>query len=213
MTEVEFSPDGKLVATAAADGTAALWVTKSCARSKVFKGHNGPISGVSWHPSGTALALASHDRTVSLWPIGTGRHVSLRGHGAAVAAVAFSPDGKRVASGAADGSVIIWDAATGAQRVTLDCGSGDVWGLAWHPDSAVLATAVRGSRRVALWSVAAGKRRRMLPGHKEWVNGVAWSPMGKLVATASSDGTVRLFYIDNPTRKGKHPLKQLCFHA
>jgi DNA-binding beta-propeller fold protein YncE len=70
--------------------------------------------------------------------------------------------------------------------------SGDVTGLAFSPDSLLLAT-VGSDKTARLWDPATGKHVRTLKGHSHVVQGVAFSPHGRLLATASHDTTVRLW--------------------
>src|SRR5262249_42776352 len=68
-----------------------------------LRGHNGPVTAVSFSPDDRLLASASADTTVKLWSTISGKEVAtLRGHKATVTSVAFRPDGQRLASGSAD---------------------------------------------------------------------------------------------------------------
>ena len=63
----------------------------------------------SLFPDGQLLASASHDHTVKLWEVASGREVrTLTGHSSNVLAVAFSPDGQLLASASDDNTVKLW---------------------------------------------------------------------------------------------------------
>ena len=113
---VAMSPDGRLIASAAADQTAKLWDTATGREVHTLKGHTKVVSRVAFSPDGRSLASASWDGTVRLWNITTGTEVrSLRGHKYTVMGLAYSRDGHTIASSGEDGSIKIWDSASGGR--------------------------------------------------------------------------------------------------
>ena len=66
---------------------------------------------------GAYLLSASHDQTVRLWDVASGRCVRLLcGHSAPVRDVSASADGNLAASADEDGHVLLWHLASGAQH-------------------------------------------------------------------------------------------------
>ena len=111
------SPDGKLLATADADGTVRVWNPAGGQAPLATYTGNGAVNGVAFSPDGKLLATADADGTVRLWNTATGHEAGapLRagtGTVSTVAGVAFSPDGKLLATADADGTVRLWNTAT-----------------------------------------------------------------------------------------------------
>jgi len=154
---VAFHPDGRRLASLAADGTVRIWdrMTGKQARPPMY-GHAG-IRAVAFSPDGKYLAAAGNDRTVKIRDADTGRLIrSLQGHEGAVLFVGFSPDNRLVASTSMDQTVRIWEAATGTV-VHICSGKGlEATGVAFSPDGSRLALGtVDGA--VRFWDVLTGQ--------------------------------------------------------
>ncbi|RKU22168.1 hypothetical protein C6503_04165 [Candidatus Poribacteria bacterium] len=73
-----------------------------------FEGHRSNVFSIAYSPDGTLLASGSHDGTVRLWNVATGRNVATFKGAGEVLSVAFSPEGTIVAAGTSSGVVELW---------------------------------------------------------------------------------------------------------
>jgi WD40 repeat protein len=69
VSEVVFSPDGHMVATAGQDGTVRLWETASGQERHVFRGHEQRVLCLAFSPDGSRLASGSGDLTALVWDV------------------------------------------------------------------------------------------------------------------------------------------------
>ena len=104
-----FRPDGKVVATAAADGTVRLWEVPSGRSLVPPLLHEGWVRSVAFSPDGLTLATGCDDGTARLWSSADGAPLgAVLQHRGPVNRVAYSPDGKTVLTASSDGTARLW---------------------------------------------------------------------------------------------------------
>ena len=87
---LEFSPDGQLLASGAADKMARVLDLATGRIVRSFEGHTHHVLGVSWSADGRTLATAGADNIVKVWDATTGdRKKNIEGYDKEVTAVRF----------------------------------------------------------------------------------------------------------------------------
>lgn len=107
ITNIEFSPDGVLLASADRNGGLQLWESESGNEYLTLGGHDKSINGISWRSDSNVVATCSDDGTVKLWEVENGRQIKSWSAHNSVAEVAFTRDGKLVTTGR-DRKIKLW---------------------------------------------------------------------------------------------------------
>ncbi|KAJ6487922.1 WD40-repeat-containing domain protein [Mycena sanguinolenta] len=123
-------PSGEVVAAGSTDSFEVfMWSVQTGKLLDILTGHEGPISSLTFSPSGAnQLASGSWDRTVRVWNVfGRSRAVEPLMLTSDVLAVTFRPDGKELAASTLDGQITFFDVDSGKQSNLIE-GRKDVSG-------------------------------------------------------------------------------------
>jgi WD40 repeat protein len=172
--------------------------------------HAASIKDVAIDATGTLLAAASEDTTLSLWDIAAGSPVGSLyvqdGHDEADGAtrLAFHPDGSLLVSADEAGTIIGWDMRTGGMVFALPAAHRlGCWSLATSP-CGVLLSSGGGDNFVHLWDLrklhanqTAASPVHTLAAHHDIVTSISLTSAGSVVpremVTTSLDGTCKLW--------------------
>ncbi len=177
-----FSPEGTLILTASADGTAQLWDRSGRPVGKPLP-HGDRLLKAVFSPDGTAIVTASLDHTARLWDVATtSPRAAPFPHLDDLVNVVFSADGRLLMTASADGAAKLWDGATGAPRGEPLTHPGKITRASLSPDGATVVTAGE-NKEAQLWDTATGKPRGAPLLIDDYVSSLAISPDSKTLVT------------------------------
>jgi len=200
----EWSPDGKRIASGAADRTVQVWDALTGDHVLSYQGHTNTITDLSWSPDGKQIASSSADDTVQVWDAANGVLVhTYHGHaGLGINAVSWAPDGRHLAFGGYDGIIEVWDVVSGTQPLMTYRGhKAQIVALAWSPDGTLIASG-GGDRppnpidnSVQVWEALTGIQMGVYTGHHDVIMGISWAPDGRRIVSASADATAQVWNV------------------
>ncbi len=206
---IALSPDGKVLASAASNGTITLWDAATLQKQAILK-----PARMSWNPTrlcyspdGTVLVLAGRNDLV-VWDVVGRKERRLPERN--IRELAFTPDGKTLACAGAF-EIHLLNPATG-QRLHERPGHDSIVGsVAVSPDGKTVASSGWNDPRVLLWDAATGRPLPTQLRHRDFVRSCAFSADGQLLVSGSGrgDGSVCLWESATGREVRRFPIKDL----
>ncbi len=206
-----YSPEGTLVATGGADGTARLWSVATGDPVHVMRAHRGGVFATRFSSDGTRLATLGADRAVRVWDVRTGRELQAFAdvHDRTAATVAWGEGVAFVgrdriavspwARGSAPSPVVakLFDVSSGKQVGIVEDPGGvaRVVDLDVGRDGTTLVAVQAESGLLQLYGLPSGKQLDVVHAHGVAVLDVELSRDGRLVATGGVDGIAKTWEV------------------
>ncbi|XP_059153379.1 U3 small nucleolar RNA-interacting protein 2-like isoform X2 [Physella acuta] len=194
------SSDGKFLAAGGLCSMIKLWNPVDCSFIHKFKGHRGPVTGLSFRKGTHTLFSCSADKVVKVWSVDDLAYVeTLFGHNSPITGIDSLTRDRAITSGGRDKSVHIWKISEDSQLLfhghdaSIEC-------VSLINEGNFFTGADDNS--VSLWSVLKKKPLTTVKnahgltlgvGDQHWITSVAALQYSDLVASGSKDGHVRLW--------------------
>jgi WD40 repeat protein len=196
VTALDFSPDGKLLASGGGDpsraGELKIWnVADGAIVRDLPEAHSDTVLGLDFSPDGKLLASSAADKFIKVFEVGTGKFVrSFEGHTHHVLGVRWRADGKMLASGGADNVVKIWDFTSGDQLRTVQGIGKEVTSVNFVGSTSMVLIS-SGDKTVRLYNADNGQQARNYGGGTDFMYSAATTPDGKLHLGGGQDSVLR----------------------
>ena len=207
-TDIAYSPDGTLLASAGFDGTYVLWSLRDGSERVLSNVGSVGENALAFSPDGKWLVVeGGREDEFRRWNLresewGTPLKRQLR----AVRCLAFSPRGRWLAAGGQGAELALWNLVTG-ENFLVDQAEPGVEMIRFSPDESVMAVA-SWDGSIRLWDTASRHELARLSGHSATVSSVTFSADGTVFASGSWDGTVKLWNV-----RSCKPLDSLKGHS
>jgi len=196
VRSVDFSPDGKFLATGAEDKTIKIWDIETERVLKNFEGHEAEIYFLEYSPDGSFLVSGSGDKTVKVWNIE--QNICMRTlksemeESDGITSVAISHDGRFIAAGSLDHFIKLWDTETGRMIHQFEGHSDAVYSVVFSPDGKNIATGSL-DKTVKIWDLNEKQCRNTLVAHRDFVLSIAYVQDGNWLLSGSKDRTIHFW--------------------
>lgn len=171
---VEWSPDGRWLASASKDTTIRIWNPVTGQLVKMLMGHEKEVHSVAWSTDGRWLASGSADGIVRIWDAATWQFVeSLQGRMREILCVTWSPDGSQLSWCGNDPAIMICRFGSERNVLTLHDPLATTYHYPVQPEEPL----------PAYWSI----------------HSLAWNPDGTQIVSGGIDGILRVW----DTRTGR----------
>lgn len=132
-------------------------------------------------------------------PLNAGQLIKFVGHKDSICSVVISPDSRLIATASRDGTARLWDVSTGEVMAVLrqEEASSQIRCASFTANGKCLVLGV--DHVVQIWDIASQRCTHIMRGHQFNISALDVSSDGRYIVTGSTDGTIRLWNIDEST--------------
>ena len=190
ITDLDWSPDGRRIATGATDHMVRLWDVASPREPIVFEGHTDQVTAVRFSPTGRILASSSRDTTVRSWAV-EGRTPLENFNGPAeFRSVSWAPDESRICA-VQTKRIHIFSRTSGVIDTILF--EHERWArrALWLPDGTIVSGGDDG--QLIMWNVVTGRPFARHQLGSSGIRDLCFNARNGFICVGMRDGNVRLW--------------------
>lgn len=207
VSGLAFSPDGKLLVSAAYDMTIRSWNVQSGTQRKLLRTSGYSIHSLAFSSDGTLLAAGGPENesdpwngngVVAIWNVGTGTQEMLLRYDRVVGEVVFNPDGTLLAFYTMEGNIHLLDVKKQQKLAFLNKeteteGYPTIVEMAFEPQGLLLGYADDYKSSLQIWNWKTGECRTavVLP----YTRSPAFHPTESLMACIDYQGATGIVYL------------------
>ncbi|KAF0983564.1 hypothetical protein FDP41_010629 [Naegleria fowleri] len=205
VTTLDWSADGKKLATGSYDGKARIWTADGQLKA-VLDQHKGPIFSLKWNKQGNYLLSGSVDNTAIVWDIETGSVKQQFAHHTAPTLDVDWRNNTSFATCSTDRMIYVYELGTKDPIRTFAGHEDEVNAIRWSPNGSLLASC-SDDFTAKIWSFGSSSSSSQkcvfdLKEHTKEIYTIKWSPTGPgtdypnrnmVLASASFDATIKLW--------------------
>lgn len=197
INDVQFSPDGSMLATSGDDGALKIWDPESGDEIANHIEEEGQVWGPSFSADGSRLAASwSSEQTLRVLDPSSGRVIqTIEKVGCHPFETSLSPNGKRLAvTDNCVNEIRVFDVDTGRELYQLEGHVYPANTVVWSPDGRRIASSGNDGT-VFVWDGRTGRPTIELLGHTESALDVDWGPDGRRLLSTGIDGEAKVWEV------------------